>query len=330
MKTIDSILPFCSCLLMTQAFAGDYLDEWERLKALNQAPQIEAFLTKSADQEKDNPDYYATAGNYWWQVSQSVTITTKRAAGGDFSVHDENSGKEVGSISTVGQTNPEIPKKALEILSEGARRFPERVDLVLGLAHVQKEMGQASGCVQTLINLLSFAPKNSKALRWKKGSRLPKEANQMIPEAIQGYSAELYQQESAETDALCTRLCDATIEAFPDHPFAYNIKAALASAAGKQEESLELLKTAHLKAPDDALILLNLADIYLTTKQHLKAKETYGAVLRIQNADESLKQQAREAMQNCEKIGAEQAASRPASKSQAADKLQPQAEESSR
>lgn len=320
MKTNFPLLTLISNLLMTHAFAGNYLDEWERVKESDHAAKIEAFLAKSADQEKDNPDYYATAGNYWWQVSQAVSITTKRAAGEDFSVTDEKSGKEIGSISTVAQTHPEIPKKALEILAEGARRFPERVDLALGLAHVQKEMGQTSDCVQTLIDLLSYSSKNPKTLRWKKGQQLPKEPNQMIPETIQGYSADLYQQESPETDALCTSLCDATIRAFPEHPFAYNIKAALASAAGKQEECLKFLQTAHEKAPKDPLILLNLGDALFGQNQHTKAQKAYSAVLELDGIDASLKEQAQEAIKNCEQANSVKPANNPDSPSEVKEK----------
>lgn len=179
-------------------------------------------------------------------------------------------------------------------------RFPERADIALGLAHVQQNMGLQSECVQTLVKLLAFSRKNPGSLRWKKNDRLPAEVNNFIPEAIQGYSAELYQSASAESDILCARLCDTTIEAFPDHPFAYNIAAALASAAGKQHEALGLLKTAHSKAPDDPLILLNLGDAYMKVNQHAKAKESYGTVLKIKDIDDSLKKQARDAIQNVE------------------------------
>ena len=300
MKTLFLLLALIQLLLATHTIASDFLGEFERLKSSANDTEIRTFLTKSAETEQENPEYYATAGNYWWQLSQSVSITSKPTEGDDLSVRDQKSGKEVGSISTLGQTNPEIPKRALKILSEGVRRFPERADIALGLAHVQQKMGAQTECVQTLLNLLAFARKDSKSLRWKKNDRLPDKANKFIPEAIQGYTAWLYQAESAESDALCTKLCDATIEAFPDHPFAYNIKAALASVAGKQDEALELLKTAHSKAPNDALILLNLGDAYMKTNQHAKAKESYGAVLKIKDIDESLKEQARDAIQNVE------------------------------
>lgn len=314
MKTLSPVFVLIQVLLATHTIASDYLGEFERLKDSAGNKEIQAFLTKSAKTEQANPDYYATAGNYWWQLSQSVNMTTKPTKGDDFSLRDLESGKEAGSISTLGQTNPEIPKKAINILSEGVHRFPERADIALGLAHVHQKMGAQSECVQTLLKLLAFARKNPESLRWKMNDPLPAAANQFIPEAIQGYSAELYESESAKSDTLCASLCDATIEAFPDHPFTYNIKAALASATGKQDEALGLLKTANLKGPDDPLILLNLGDAYMKANQQNKAKESYSSVLKLKNIDESLKDQARDAIKNAEQGSGGQLTTRPESK----------------
>ena len=300
MKTLSPLFFLICLFLATDAFGLDYLNGFERLKESGNSAEIQAFLAKSAQTEKENPDYYATAGNYWWQLSQSVSITTKPSEGSDFSVRDQKSGKEVGSISTVGQTNPEIPKKALEILSEGARRFPHRADIVLGLAHIQQEMGLQSDCVQTLMNLLSISGEKLESLLWSKNASLPSEANLFIPEAIQGYSAGLYRAETAEGDKLCRKLCDATIKAFPEHPFAYNMKAALATAHGNQEKATEYLEMALSRAPKDPLILLNLGDAYRKAGEDTKAVETYSKVEALNGIDESLKNQARESKKQVE------------------------------
>jgi tetratricopeptide (TPR) repeat protein len=300
MKTLSPLLFLIHLLLATDAFASDYLNEFERLKDSGNSAEIQAFLTKSAETEQENPDYYATAGNYWWQLSRSVSITTKPSEGDDFSVRDQKSGNEVGSISTVGQTNPEIPKRAHEILSEGARRFPHRADIVLGLAHVEKEISLQSDCVETLTKLLSVARREPESLRWNKSARLPSEASLFIPEAIQGYSVGLYRAETAESDTLCGKLCDATIKAFPEHPFAYNIKAALATAQGKETEALAYLEMALSKSPKDPLILLNLGDAYRKAGKDSNAVEIYSKVESLDGIDASLKNQARKSRMQVE------------------------------
>lgn len=278
------------------ATASEFLAEFERLKKAGDSKEIRTFLADSADEEKDNPDYYATAGNYWWGVSRSVSITAKPTEGDDFSVRDQETGEEVGSISTVGQINPEIPKRAVDTLSEGVRRFPHRADIALGLASVRREMGFHKECVDTLLALLEVTRKAPESLRWTRNEPLPSEAGEFIPEAIHGYTATLFQGDTDETDALCVTLCDGIIKAFPEHPFAYNIKAALADSHGKPDEALQYIETAHSKAPGDPLILLNLGDMYLKAEEREKARQAYARILAMEDIDESMKKQATEAM----------------------------------
>lgn len=295
-----SLTAFISILGCGPLIAAEFMDAFERLKKIGDAAEIQTLLRESQASEKDNPDYYALSGNYWWQLSKSVSITRKPSEGDHLSVRDPDSGEEVGSISTVGGANPEIPKRALDLLIEGANRFPHRADIVLGLAFIQRETGAHKECVETLLKLLAFSKKNPADLRWTKNAALPSDASEFIPEAIQGHSAYLYQGEAAHFDDLCAKLCDATIAAFPAHPFAYNIKAALAIAYDKHDAALQYLELAHAKAPDDPLILLNLGDTYLKVGKIPEAAKVFESILKMENIDDALKQEARKAIKSTE------------------------------
>jgi tetratricopeptide (TPR) repeat protein len=300
MKTIQSLVRLlCACLALDGiliANAADYLEQFEEIKKGGERAEIEQFLAEAAKSEAENPDYFATAGNYWWGLSQSVNISTKPTDKGDFSVRDQKTGKEVGSMSTLGKADPALPKKALALLEEGARRFPARADLMLGLAHVQRETGMQSECVNTLVKLLGTAKTNANGLRWKKNGKLPSPPDEFIPETVQRYSGDLFNAASPEMDALSAKLCDATIDAFPNHPFAYNMKAVLANAANKPAEALRFLETASEKAPNDTLILLNLGDAYRKAGQGANAKKTYQRVLDLKKAEDAHKKDARDAL----------------------------------
>jgi|GEM_PF-3469714 len=319
MKTITVLLTLLFAHLPSLAAASDYLDKFERLKKADNGEEMQKFLSGAAESEKANPDYYATAGNYWWQLSQKISITTKPSEGDDFSVRDQKTGKEVGSISSAGQANPEIPKRALNILMEGAKRFPQRADIVLGLASVQHKMRLKKECVDTLLNLLATSKKNPEALRWTKDGHLPSKCQIFIPQAIHHYSANLYNEGNAAADALCAKLCDATIDAFPEHSYAYNIKAAMATARGDKEEALRCLQIASTKAPDDPLILLNLGDAYRGSGNITKAKAAYEKVLKIDKVEDSDKEAALKAIKDLETAPPGQPATKPIDKVPAKD-----------
>lgn len=286
--------------MLSAACASDFSDRYEKLKKDGNDALIQEFFEKASHSEEKNPDYYAIAGNYWWQLSHTVNISQKPPEAGDFSLHDKKTGKQIGSISTMGQVQPEIPKKAIGILAQGAAKFPWRADIVLGLAYLQKEMGMTKEFVETLKALLSEIKKNPKNLKWTANGSLPEPAESFIPEAIQEYSTTLYQADTPATDALCSQLCSSIIDVFPEHPYAYNILAALATAQGKFDEALRLLQIASSKAPNDPLILLNLGDAYAKTHRKEQAIKSYKRVLEIK-AEPSLKTQAEESIKKIEK-----------------------------
>jgi tetratricopeptide (TPR) repeat protein len=72
------------------------------------------------------------------------------------------------------------------------------------------------------------------------------------------------------------------------------LKAALADANGKPEESLKMLELAHQKAQKDALILSNLAGAYTKAKMKEKAIHCYEALLKMNPNDKTRQKAERE------------------------------------
>lgn len=273
---------------------ADFAEEFPKLRENGRDQEIQAFLKKAEEVEKENPDYYALASNYWWMVAQRPVADAKPAGKDELSIRDKDTGEEVGSLRAGPEANPGIAVKTLAMLEEGAKRFPLRADILLGLAHVQSELGKYPESVKTLDTLLDSAKAKPGDLRWAKNEPLPAPPEKFIPESLHSYAGVLF---NAEQDALCEKLCDKIIEVFPEHPFAYNLKAGLADTQGKPDEMLRLLELAGSKAPDDPLILMNLADTYLKRGDKAKAEKALKRVLEVDTDDET-KEHAREALKD--------------------------------
>lgn len=293
--------PFLPLLLCTVcAAAGDFAGDFHKLRKAGDHDAMAKLLEKAADTERDNPDYYALASNYWWNLSDATpVISTKPAANGGLSIRDQETGEEVGSIALGGEPDPALRKKALDLTAEGFRRFPRRLDIGLGLAQVQFQTGDMKGAVATLRDILKIASAPDAELKWTAGADLPGPAATFVPESVHGYTAPLFRRETPETDALCRELLDATVAAFPDHPFAYNLLAVLADAKGEKDESYRWLQTAAAKAPEDALILLNLADAQRARGKTDEARATYAKIVGLKPGDE-IEAQAKEGIEALE------------------------------
>jgi len=283
------LLPVLLSLSLSQLFADEFIEKYQSLAAADDQAAIEKFLAQAATDESENPNYYAAAGNYWWGLASAVSVPAIKAGEyqvdpKDLSITDPKTGKRVGSIGKAGEADPTIRKRAIATLSEGARKFPQRADIALGLAHVQKAVGNRKGYVAALTALLAQAKKDSDSLKWMNNAEMPEPAETFLPETVQTYSAALFNANTPATDALCEELLAAVTDAFPDHPYAYNLKAALADANGKPDEALKMLETAFEKAPEDPLILSNLADAYVKAGKKSAAITKYKKVLELDAA----------------------------------------------
>jgi tetratricopeptide (TPR) repeat protein len=279
---MNKVLYCIICLLISTTLSNaneNFTAKFNEISSTNDDQKIQAFIAKSQEAEKNNPEYYVLSANYWWSLSQKTVISTKPPEKDDFSLTDAKTGKVAGSISQVGTTKPDIPQKSVDILVKGTKAFPYRADIAVGLAHIQRALGRYDDSVTTLETLLKTAGSKPEDIRWKNGDKLSEKASKFIPEIISDYSAFFYRRETAIDDKRCERLVKATVSAFPDHPVAYNMLAALAVAHNHNDEALEYLLTAYKKAPDDPIIIINLGDMYSKLGQKQKAKEYYNKVI---------------------------------------------------
>jgi len=69
---------------------------------------------------------------------------------------------------------------------------------------------------------------------------------------------------------------------FPEHPYAYNLLAALADAKGDKDGSYRFLKLAAEKAPEDTLVLNNLADAHLARGKKSEAIAVYEKIIKLE------------------------------------------------
>lgn len=280
----------------TLAFA-DFAEDFKKTRGTKDHAAMVKLLEAAAKTEAENPDYYALASNYWWSFASEINLSTKPAAKGELSIRDKDSGEEVGSISTNGDLDPSIRKKAVELTGTGLSKFPKRLDIGLGHAHVRFKTGDAKGAVATLRQLLKLAATPGTEFLWTGNAALPGPVDEVLPEAIQGYTAPLFQAETDESDALCKELLDATIAAFPEHPYAYNLLAALADAKGDKDESYRFLKLAAEKAPEDTLVLSNLADAHRARGRKAEAIAVYEKIIKLEpDAEAAAAKEALEAL----------------------------------
>jgi len=274
-----------------------FTDDFDAAK--QNGPQAVAQVQKAYSQsESANPDFYIKLANYWFNLSQEVSISTKPAEKSDLVVADQTTGKEVGSVSRYGVIDPKLAEKAPALLSEAAKKFPNRIDVALGLSYCLREENRLPEAAETMLGLIDAYRKAPDSFIDKHGNPLPsQEAAKSIDNAAYDTTVELY--ESKEFSDQSEKLGLAMAETFPTDPRPSNIIGALAIRANDLKRAITWLEKAHAIDPSDALVSVNLANQYLD----LGDKKTAAALANniLDSTDEATKEYQKDAREILEK-----------------------------
>jgi len=255
--------------------------------------QLQATYAKS---ESENPDYYIKLANYWFKLSQELSISTKPAEKSDFVVAEQGTGKAVGSISRQGVVEPKLAAKAPELLSEAAKKFPKRIDIALGLAFCLRGENRPADSAEVMLGLIDAYRKAPGSFLNKEGKPLASpEAAKNIANGSYDTTVELYESKDAESSKWCEKLATAMVETFPKDPRPPNIIAALAIRANDFKGAVAWLEKAHAIDPSDLLVTVNLASQYLDVGNKKKATELAQSIL--DSTDEAAKEYQKDAKQ---------------------------------
>jgi tetratricopeptide (TPR) repeat protein len=245
--------------------------------------------------EPSNPESSIALANYYYGKAKQerADLSTKPPAPGDLTITDPKTDDVVGSLSFTTSWDPATGGKARDVLLEAVKKFPERVDIRLGLAFVQQELGDADGQYATIAQLVEFASAAPADLRWKGGSALPGAPETFIPETVQPYLAHYYNLATPEDDERFVRIARLLAAAYPNHPYPHNSIAMYHTSRREWDKAVPYLETAHRLAPKDPLVLMNLGEVSLRRNDRAKARAWFQLVLET-DAEEELKARARE------------------------------------
>ena len=289
-------LPSAAILcLASLASASEFRDRSAQLAAVaDNDAAIEAwFAERRAVDQASDPEYDVVVANHWFaKARRGVEISRRPAAAGDLVLSDPQTGEAVGSIGA-GEPDPELVRLAVEALRDGVERFPDRLDIRFGLAHLHHELGEADLQYATLAAAAERAAAHPADQRWRDGGELPAPAERFVPETLQACAHAWFELETPAGDERFLAIAELAIARFPKHPYAYNSVAAYWYAKKDPAKALQFLRTAHELDPADQLIVLNLGSLALEAGDQAQGRACLEAVL-ASDADDAVKDAAKE------------------------------------
>ena len=282
-------------IAVSPAIAGDFPQRFDEAVRAADDAQVDQSVAAWIAAEPQNPQIYVKAANYYFNKARRelIGMSQKPAGEGEFSLRDSKSGKVVGSLSPVVSLDPRGASRSIDLLREATRKFPERLDIWMGLVFIHKELHNFDAVHTTLGEALKYSKSHPTELKWKDGQPLPKDPAIFIPEYAQQHIKYYFSDHTPEGNERAFRLAKLVAESYPNHPYPVNSIGVYYAEKKDYAQAVSYLEKAHELDPRDALIMMNLGLNYAEMHENAKAKIYYEKVI-ASDTDEKIRQWARE------------------------------------
>lgn len=205
-----------------------------------------------------------------------------------FKIYDMT-GNEVGKITNSIIFDTSMTLKAIGILQSALFRFPYRLDLRFGIAHMYQQLDDFDNQYKTLLDAVDYGKKNSNNLRWTDNQQLDMPAIDFLSGTLYDYSIEEYNKETIVGDERYLKLSELLTNNFPKHPMSYLNIAYYYYNKKDWKNCVTYFEKANEANPNDNNILYNLAENYIMLGDSEKGKKYLENIIELGSDKEFVK-----------------------------------------
>jgi tetratricopeptide (TPR) repeat protein len=268
-------------------------------------PEVMKEINSWKQREPRSPEPYVIAANYYLKQTMQPTQISIQRTGGEsekspgaqdqMSILDPKTGKKVGVIQEVPmgpkpsvQTVRKYRLMAAEELAQAEKIAPDRLDIILGRAVILNDLHAWQPLAAEMEIALRRASRDSQKLLWLENKPLPHPASDEVVDSLQSKIVDAFDEESAEGDRRAEQLALLGLKYFPDAVELLSDAGSVRAFAGDWEGAIKSYQRAASIAPDDSIVLSNLAHAYMKIGDVQKARGAAKKVIKLNNDPRSV------------------------------------------
>lgn len=272
-------LLFVACAILgLSVCAQDFEKTFYKLIETNQMDRAASLLTEWENKDGGNAEIFPARFNLYLNMARNsyIVLDNDTMPVGDAMLLADSIGQLAGSIHEETVWNDSLAAEAFKAIDMGIAKFPDRLDFRFGKATAYSFFEEWEKMEATAVAILEHSRTNDCRWQWSENEILDNGTEIML-EGIHDFERNLLEHGDA------SELIDLNLKYYPADHIALTMKGSLAYSAGDKEKALEYMEQAHAAAPDDVLIVCNMA--YLNMEAGNKEKAIALCTSVIENAD---------------------------------------------
>jgi tetratricopeptide (TPR) repeat protein len=281
-------------------------DKVEEISRNRSEREVLEQISAWKQREPQSPEPYVIAANYYLRKTMQPTgvniYSTESgeppaATGDQFSIVDPKTGKEVG-VLTEGPSGPKPNVRtirryrslAVDELERALKIAPNRLDIMLGRAMILNDAHDWPLLEKQLEIALQRIARDSKDLRWLENKPLPRAGADIALDALQSKIVDAFNEKSSKGDQRADRLAALGLKYFPNNVKLLSDRGTVRAFAKDWSAAKVFYERAASVAPNDSIVLGNLARAYMKLGDRQKAESTAKRVIKLNDDPEAVEQ----------------------------------------
>ncbi|MET0392096.1 MAG: hypothetical protein ABW019_03105 [Chitinophagaceae bacterium] len=286
-----------TCFVLT-AVAQDFKKEFSALQSKKDTAAQIALLRKWEQHDPNDAALFVAYFNYYYAKSRSEIVNLGREQKGTpgFTLTD-SIGNVAGFLSGGTAYDPVMLATAFRYIDSGISHYPTRLDMRFGKIYVYGQVEDYERFTAGIIQTIHFG--QTIGNRWTWADNKPvKDPERFFLQTIQEYVVQLYNAGDAQLDRM-KNIALAVLQYYPAHVESLSNLAIAYSLLGDDDKALDALLRAEKIAPEDFIVLNNIAGLYESKGDKPKAIDYYERMLK--HGDDEAKAKATEKLKELRK-----------------------------
>ena len=252
---------------------------YQKFKELYQKNDTIA-VQKLLEDWKKTPDaeFYVSAVNYYFNKSKKEVLTLDKNAPKKegFGLKDDK-GNVVAYLSSKDLYDTNILQKTFKYFDEGISKFPDRLDIRFGKVYILGQIEDYENFSKEIVKTIQYSTKNKNNWLWSENEKLEGGEKEFLL-SIQDYNNQIYDTNDDSLLKYMKQINEEVLKYYPNHVESLSNLSIVSLISKNYDEALSYLLKAEKLAPEDYIVLNNIAYAYKLKNDKTNAIKYYNLV----------------------------------------------------